>query len=120
MGLVSEDVLSLIKREMETNPEQIIRMCDLAKQYNVSRKDLHYSFIRKYGISIRDYHSRMKFGLFNILMREKNGSLYKTSYDVALTLGFKSDSSLQNFIKKMTGLTFKQYLDYLKDFWSDH
>ncbi len=119
MGIVSDDVLSLVKRELEDSAEKIVRISDLSRKYNVSRKDLHYCYLRKYGISIMDYHSRLKFILFNITLREKNGSLYKTSFDVALSVGFKSDSSLQYFIRKMTGISFGDYLDWFKDYFKD-
>ncbi len=111
MGSEYDDILESVKREIEESAHLKITISGLAKKYGINRRVLHYEFSAKYGISPLDYHRRLKFELFNKLLKEKNGSLYRTSYDLAKSLGFKSDSGLQYFLKKMSGEKFGDHLD---------
>ncbi|MFC1565016.1 helix-turn-helix domain-containing protein [candidate division KSB1 bacterium] len=110
MGSCIDGILESVKREIEESAHLKITVSGLAKKYKISRKELHYRFVQKYGISILDYHKELKFELFNKLIRVKNGRYYRTSFDIATSLGFANDSGLQYFIKKMSGMYFSDYL----------
>ena len=110
-----DKILASVKRDIEESPHLLISVSVLAKKYKVNRKELHYRFICKYGISILDHHNQLKFRLFEEIVRVKNGSHYRTSYDIATSLGYKNDSGLQYFLKKMCGMRYSEYLIFIED-----
>ncbi len=105
-----DGIFEHVKREIEESANCKISVISLAKKYRMNRKDLHYRFILTYGFSIHEYHDKLKFELFQILVKRKVAGKYRTSYDIADALGFSNDSGLQYFLKRMCGLSFKQYL----------
>ncbi len=111
MGSEYNGILECVKREIEESSHLKITMSGLSKKHKITRKVLLYEFIEKYGISPLDYHNKLKFELFKKLLIEKNGNLYRTSYDLAKSLGFKSDSGLQYFLKKMSSENFRDHLN---------
>jgi len=110
MGELTEDILEAVKKEIENSPDKVIQINKFAEKHKVCQKILHYKFILKYGISIKDYHDKLKFELLEILIRQKNGKYSRTSFDIATSLGFRTDSGLQNFLKRTKGITFTKYL----------
>ncbi len=116
MGEVPEKILIAVKQEVENSVDKILSISEFANKYDISRKDLHYRFIHKYNISILEYHSRLKFCFFKILLMERNGSLLKTQYELAILLGFANDSSLHYFVKRRTGLKFRDFLKQYLEF----
>lgn len=110
MGSGLNDILASVKTEIEVSAHLIITISGLAEKYGINRKALLYEYTAVYGISPLDYHSKLKYELFRELIKEKNGGLPRTSYDIARSLGFKSDSGLHYFLIKMSGMTFREHL----------
>ncbi|MCP4724088.1 MAG: helix-turn-helix transcriptional regulator [bacterium] len=109
MGKITDDILENVKNYIKESANKQLKQTDLAKRFDVDKKYLHYQFKIKYGISLKDFHNNLKWLLLLRLLKEKNGRLYKTSFEIAVSLGYQNDSGLQKFIHRKTGMFFKDY-----------
>ncbi len=102
MSEINEYILEAIRLYLEQSPTSIIIACEIADNYNISVTDLHNWFKYSFGVTIKQYHSYVKWKYFIDLIKTGHDN---NSFGYARELGFSGTSGFLSFLKRMCGMS---------------
>ena len=104
-----------IRNYVENNLKADLKVCTLAKKFDIPVKTLQDNFKYYCGCTLKEYINKKRLERLELIIKTViNPGLY-SEYYYAREIGLKSSACLSNFLKKMTGMTFLEFCNKVRN-----
>lgn len=109
-----QEIIAEVREYIDENYCRCACEKDMAYRFNIDIRDMQGGFKIIYGCTISEYINKKRLERLNELILETIDNP-QINYYYMLELGFKTESGFCNFVKRITGMTFRKYFQFYKE-----